>query len=223
MKRQNGFTLVEAVVAIGVVAILAGILIPLVMKHLEDARIARAKNDIHVIIAAIASQLKDTGARPQAAAGPGGADGSGDNLWYSPGPAPRSNDQNLFAAGGQNTLVNLFTAPDPQRGLLQQQAETLFGFGAAAAGQEIGYKGPYLTHDIADKTDPWGRAYVILGYNQNGQRNQGPIWVVSAGATGIINSSNTVPPPPVAGVPSPYPSSWDYAGAGATNLASRVQ
>ena len=61
---HRGFTLIEAAVAIAVVAILSGIVIPLVVKNMRDSQIARAKNDVQVIAAAIAAQLKDTGVRP---------------------------------------------------------------------------------------------------------------------------------------------------------------
>ena len=68
--RQQGFTLIEAAVAIAVVAILSGIIVPLVVKNLQDSQVARAKNDVQVIAGAVASQIKDTGGRP-AHAGPG--------------------------------------------------------------------------------------------------------------------------------------------------------
>lgn len=62
--RSNGFTLIEAAVAIAVIAILSGIIVPLVVKNIRDSQQARAKNDVQVIAAALASQLKDTGNRP---------------------------------------------------------------------------------------------------------------------------------------------------------------
>jgi prepilin-type N-terminal cleavage/methylation domain-containing protein len=228
MKQQKGFTLVEAAVAIGVVAILSGIIIPLVLKNLRDARIARARNDIHVIAAAIAHQLKDMGTRPVAAmpaAALGGmpANGLGNAVWYSQGVVPvvvagpgGAAPVPLPAVNG-NTFANLFSFPT--NALL---ASLLFGFPAPpAARDQFGYRGPYLATDQANQTDPWGRAYVILGYNQDGQTTGGPIWVVCAGETHAITQANLQLVAGAGGLQ--YNRDWDYAGLSNTNIAVRVQ
>lgn len=198
--RQQGFTLIEAAVAIAVVAILSGIIVPLVVKNLNDARNARAQNDVQVIAAAVANQIKDTGRRPSAGAGPGGATGAVANAaWYS-GPAPVAaggaaslTPQGVTVVGGaNNTFANLFaTAPAAGGG---GTAQVLF-FGAAAGGtlnpgSEFAYKGPYMALDVANKLDPWGRRYVITGYNATQAALNGPIFVFSAGADGSVLAAN---------------------------------
>jgi len=165
MSRSKGFTLVEAAIAIGVVAILSGIIIPLVLKSLRDARVARARNDINVIVGAIAHQLKDTGTRPRAAVlGDGGANGAGNAMWFSEGALPLAGG--AVAAGadaipgarGAQTFSTLFSlAHDDARG------NQLFGFPVFRAMDEFGYRGPYLSRDVTEKTDPWGNAYLVLG------------------------------------------------------------
>lgn len=186
-QDQRGFTLIEAAVAIAVVAILSGIIVPLVVKNLRDSQIARAKNDIQVIAASIASQLKDTGRRPTSAAGPGGSSGVAAAVWQS-GPASAVLfPANTLASTNANTFTNLFcTAPN------SGAAQVLF-FGAASGvtqASEFSYKGPYLANDAAAKTDPWGFRYLVLGYNQTGQTGNTPIYVICAGPNGSINANN---------------------------------
>lgn len=206
MKQQKGFTLVEAAVAIGIVAILSGIIIPLVMKNLNDAKFARARNDINVIVAAIVSQQKDMGRRPTAAGGPNGANGTGDNIWVSTANVPALG---AVVAGAPavvaNTFVNLFTQP-----VADATTNTLFGIPAAATA-EHGYRGPYIGQDMAIKSDPWGHAYVIFGYNANGQTSGGPVWVASAGPTSEIPAASVL----VAA--NAYPGVWTQPAGGITN------
>ncbi len=64
--KEEGFTLVEMVVVLAVVAILAAILVPTIAKNIQDANIARAQNETKVIAAAIASFYKDLGRWPTA-------------------------------------------------------------------------------------------------------------------------------------------------------------
>jgi prepilin-type N-terminal cleavage/methylation domain-containing protein len=195
MNKQKGFTLVEAAAAIAVVAILSGIIIPLVLKNIRDSQLARAKNDLQVIAAAIASQLKDTGGQPDANSGLAGADAAdatADAIWYSTVNAPAGP---AAAAGVLAFQANPVPAQS-FKSLLSRpsnndESNLMFGFAAGhPAGAEFGYKGPYLSADMAGKSDPWGRAYVILGYNGNGRANNGPIWVVSAGPGGTIAGAN---------------------------------
>ncbi|MDH3259048.1 MAG: prepilin-type N-terminal cleavage/methylation domain-containing protein, partial [Deltaproteobacteria bacterium] len=48
VRKNEGFTLVEVVVVIAVVAILAAILAPSIVKHIDDSKIAKAKNETQV-------------------------------------------------------------------------------------------------------------------------------------------------------------------------------
>ncbi len=64
-SEQKGFTLIEVIVAIAVVAILAGVITPSVIKHLDDSKRARAQNDCLVIGSAIGSFYKDVGRMAQ--------------------------------------------------------------------------------------------------------------------------------------------------------------
>jgi len=88
--------------------------------------------------------------------------------------------------------------------------------GAPGPRSEFGYKGPYMGDEIAHKTDPWGRAYLILGYNAQGHRTDGPIWIVSAGESGRILRAN------VTNAGGQAVSTWATNPATASNLAIRV-
>lgn len=216
-RRQQGFTLIEAAVAIAVVAILSGIVVPLVIKNIQDSRIARAKNDVQVIAAAIASQMKDIGSRPSvaghasavvdgAATPPTGAGGA---IWGSAGTAPTL-DSGSLTIGVGNSFLNLFCPP-----LGTTSVDQLYG---TTASTEFCYKGPYLANDVAAKTDPWGSRYLILGYNANGQTGNGPIWVVSAGPDRGTLSINTT----AVGTPAIQPVSWTTTTTGADDIVMRV-
>lgn len=205
-SRQQGFTLIEAAVAIAVVAILSGIIVPLVVKNLQDSQVARAKNDVQVIAAAVASQIKDTGSRPGAGPGPGGSAGATFATWGSGGANPTG----PAAVGANNTFTNLFTF-DKATAL----AQDLF-FGTATtvtSASEFSYKGPYLAGDVATKSDPWGTKYMILGYNASGQTGNGPIWIVSAGPDKAIVAANV----PAAANP---PAAWDVTTLVSGNAVS---
>jgi hypothetical protein len=175
---------------------------------MRDSQVARAKNDVQVIAGAIASQIKDTGRRPQAA-GWNGSTGIGNATWGS-GLATATVPTGITAPPAANTFTNLFTA-DARVAAQLNAANTLFGFVGATAQQEFQYNGPYLGTDVAGKLDPWGNRYVVLGYSQTSGTNNGPVWVVCAGPNGQVAAANATPGA------NGYPVTWNY---GAANSAS---
>ena len=217
MKRQQGFTLIEAAVAIAVVAILSGIIVPLVVKNINDSQVARAKNDVQVIAAAVAAQYKDFGSRPRALSG-GFADGSGDNIWTS-----GSGNAAVNAPGnpGYQTFLQLFAGMNSTTGsTTAATVAQLNGMWGTAAGGEFSWKGPYLAWDVANKSNPWGGRYYIFGYNGNGQAGNTPIWVVCPGADDTFD--NTLNPIATSAV---LPQQWQTTGGTGTSaddIAVRV-
>ena len=205
MPRQKGFTLIEVAVAIGVVSILSAILVPLIFKSIQDARISRTKAELKVIAAAIISQMKDTGGRPSVANGPGGATGAAGAVWYSSATVPGGGN------AGNQTFTNLFGASGAT-------ANHLFGIpDNTPVTAEFAHKGPYLTHDGLTKVDPWGSSYIIYGYDKLGQDDDGPIWVVSAGPdkkeiADANKPTATVKPP----------TEWHFEGRSERNIVLRV-
>ncbi len=195
-QSGHGFTLIEAAVAIAVVAILSGIIVPLVVKNLRDSQRARALNDVQVISAAVASQLKDTGTRPRAGIALGGVP------WGS-GTTPATLAPTNATIAAANTFTALFA------GASTNALQNMFGYpNGTTVNAEFAYKGPYLAQDVAQKTDPWGRSYMLLGYNQNGQTNSLPIYVVCAGP------NNSIAPANWNGGMGPANGNWNLAAAG---------
>lgn len=51
--RQGGFTLIEIMVVVAIIAILGATVVPMIMNKPNDARVVRAKNDIATISSAL--------------------------------------------------------------------------------------------------------------------------------------------------------------------------
>ena len=210
-QGKQGFTLIEAAVAIAVVAILSGIIVPLVVKNIRDSQRARALNDVQVIAAALASQIKDTGRRPTFAAGPGGSTGVGQMIWGSGGT-------NIAGAApvAANSFVNLFSTTPIVAGGDAPQVLFYSTPTVVSPSTEFSYRGPYLANDVAAKSDPWGNRYTILGYNATSQGVNGPIWVVSAGPDGLVIPVNRI------AVLGAYPATWTTTTTSADDITVRV-
>ncbi|MEK6743343.1 MAG: type II secretion system protein GspG [Nitrospirota bacterium] len=163
LRKQRGFTLVEVIVVAGIIAILAGILVPLILKEIDEARITRSYADVRSMSTSIVVFRKDTGKWPNL----NGGCTATVSFVFGEGALPSG----LAAQGyDQTTSVSLddYLAID--------------GTGCYGAR----WKGPYLAHTSAD---PWGNAYFINAGNFAG----GAVWILSAGPNGTIETPAGAP------------------------------
>jgi len=160
-NKQGGFTLVEVIVVAGIIAILAGILVPLILKEIDESRVSRAHGDIRGISAALIVLKKDTGKWPD-------LDGSCNSvitLLQGSGPIPA----NAAAMSFDTTTVDDFYS--------------FFGGDNGCFGTK--WKGPYMARV---QEDPWGNTYLS---NVSGFAANGPVWLLSAGPNGVVDTNAT--------------------------------
>jgi prepilin-type N-terminal cleavage/methylation domain-containing protein len=175
-RRTEGFTLIEVIVAIAVVAILAGIITPSVVKHLDDAKRARASNDCQVVGAAIANFYKDVGRWPNMQAG----GGTGITLLVGEGTTPTN--QGGGTAAWVNTGINGTQGDLLAYHLVVNRPGNQVTNIYPATG-EIRWRGPYMQNC---PPDPWGRRYAI---NVGNMANANAVWIISSGPNGIMETA----------------------------------
>ena len=187
--NKKGFTLIEMVVVLSVVAILAAILTPTIMKNINDSKVARANNEVQVIGAAMASFFKDTGRWPTS----NGTSGNPDYLYilYGPTTANDMNSGGYSRYWGKSTSVWSGRKDIFENHLMRNQPGTDGTPGGTAYNTtgELRWNGPYLT-DL--KADPWGVVYssnVISLWYTGGNYEYYAVFVLSAGPDKIAQTS----------------------------------
>jgi prepilin-type N-terminal cleavage/methylation domain-containing protein len=144
-SRQSGVTLIEMLVVIAIIGIITAVMVPMVTKYIDDARVARAQADCNAIRTAVTAFYKDTGRWP---------DTSG-----SPATLP-SNLYTLFTAGTRaNGGGNLGWGDTSSSSRMRLHfTQNLPGATVYPIVGERAWRGPYMAED---KSDAWGRAYEI--------------------------------------------------------------
>ncbi len=110
VRREKGFTLIEMIVVVAIIASLAAILVPIVSSELADAESTKAVGDCQRIAAAVTQFIKDTRLFPT---GPLGNNSV--NWLYGDGTQPSTNP---FDDGASATLTSYLTAGTTNGGQL---------------------------------------------------------------------------------------------------------
>lgn len=161
-KNESGFTLIEVIVVASIIAILAGILVPLIFKEIDEAKQTRAKADVASISQAMLVMRKDTGQWPVT-----GTCAAGTTLLY-----------------GSGTVPTLGTGWDGATGTATYDSTLSQDSGPC---WPTTWKGPYIA--TVDK-DPWGHAYVTNAAAMVASGTP-PIWIISAGPDGALQTATT--------------------------------
>lgn len=205
--RDKGFTLIEMVVVLTIISILIAIVVPMVARYINDARITRTKNELQVIGAAILSLNKDTGKWPFTNMdGPSGGVNRviGGNPVLEPGgecKAVAPPEKALPGAINWGSWLPFkplydylnFNNPDNNTGPLNVNE---IGHDYPLLG-EFRWNGPYIDRDVFKNAykDAWGYFYVINaryfpGNNFFGQNTAGHrVLLLSAGPDNMWSTS----------------------------------
>lgn len=157
----KGFTLIEVIVVAAIIAILAGILVPMIFNQIDESKISKAKGDAKSFQTAITMFRKDNSCWPNRT---NGADPTTNTIQvlFSEGTAIADLATKGWN-GSNNQLLNHLRINDN-------------GYPAAM------WKGPYLPEAGAD---PWGNQYMVGAKNFE---NSSAVWILSAGPDGVIQT-----------------------------------
>ena len=159
IKGKSGFTLIEVIVVAGIIAILAGILVPIIFKEIDESRITRAAADVRSISSAMIVFRKDTAQWPVM----DGACNPNVTLLTGNGNLPA----NLVAMGFDTGLSNLYNDH----------------ISTDVTGCYNNWKGPYIARVSAD---PWGYSYFTNASSFSIANS--PVWILSVGPNGQLET-----------------------------------
>ncbi|MBI3327361.1 MAG: type II secretion system protein GspG [Nitrospinae bacterium] len=185
LRSEGGFTLIELVVVLAVIALLAATLTPLVTRYIQDARIQRAQNEVQVIGAAIQKFEQDLGRFPFFSNGAGTLREADQDVVVLQGPGDMPTEDT--ASNWTSSTVTGCKATTCVRGELAEQLikNTPAYPTTRSEGKPFVWKGPFL-----DKlqTDPWGNKYLINIQNVRSDKSFAAI-ILSAGANGKVETA----------------------------------
>lgn len=170
LNCKKGFTLIEVIVVAAIIAILAGILVPMIFNQIDESRITRAKADVKAIQTAMLRFQNDTGKWPVYSTNAALVAGTPDIV--------------LLKSGGNNPSLGTATGWDTTNTSNHIQAQ-LVDYANATGIYNTVWKGPYIPGE--PPADPWGNKYYINvdAFNTPGA----PVWIISAGPDGIIDTN----------------------------------
>jgi general secretion pathway protein G len=165
MRGNRGFTLIEVIVVAAIIAILAGILVPMIFNQIDEAKISRAQGDCKSISTAIMMFRKDTA------------------KWPYMLPADCSQTYTTIQGGGaQSPGLDPLATWDLSNGV---DLSVILNLPAGTAC----YQNKTVMNYLPSPTpDPWGNQYVVNAANF---ATTDPVWVISAGPNGCLDTEVT--------------------------------
>jgi prepilin-type N-terminal cleavage/methylation domain-containing protein len=179
-----GFTLIELTVVLAVIVTLALALTPSIANSINEARVARARNDCQTIASGMYQFYRDTGFFPVwtiSRNGGMGAPADRVQLLVSQGSVPAEDVVSPWTTGVAGSLSDQLVINAP-------------GYALRTSTSPSGWNGPYFSSQLM--ADPWGRRYAVnVGLvdlspgaaTASGQAKMA-VWVLSAGPNGIIET-----------------------------------
>lgn len=170
--------MMEIIVVLAVVAIMAAMLTPMVMNYLDDAKLAKAEEDVKTIGSALVTMAKDVRHFPLYTDGTKTSGAPDFDLLRGPGNPPLDHD-----SADQKWLTG--TAADLNDHLVKNAPG---GTKYVSSGRSA-WKGPYVER-LGE--DPWGNLYVANIKGADPSHVQAKVvWVLSAGPNGKIETDPT--------------------------------
>lgn len=164
LKEKRGFTLIEMIVILAVIAILAAVLTPMITKYIGESRVRKAEADTKAIEAAVTAFYKDT------AKWPGQVEG------YE------------VLVGGAKQYAS---TDEKSMGKIDEKAQLARYLGDMSTNDKKNYPnwdGPYLSNI---KLDGWSKRYVFRVKPLYDSSDKYYAWVISAGPDGKLETKKS--------------------------------
>jgi prepilin-type N-terminal cleavage/methylation domain-containing protein len=183
-RSRMGFTLIELTVVLAVIVTLALILTPSIANSINDARVARARNDCQTIASGMYQFYRDTGFFPVWKLAQNGGAGTPANrlqVLVSQGNVPFEDVASPWTTGVAGSLADQLVTNAP-------------GYTLRSPTSQFGWNGPYFSSQLM--ADPWGNRYAVNvalvdlspGAATAGGQAKMAVWVLSSGPNGILET-----------------------------------
>lgn len=190
---QRGFSLVEIVVAIGVVALLTGVISIMAISYVRSGRIARALSDVMNIGSAIQKFETDMARHPMftsASLGGGTLPESAANVVRLEGPGDLGSEDAMSAWTAASPTDSDCATNCTTDTIASQLVSNTPGYPTSLLPvKPFQWRGPYLNKLEAD---PWGNKYLVNIINAKSTSTDA-VFVLSPGPNGKIETAFNLP------------------------------